>query len=76
LPLYKKKQLQQPGDVPSQSNPVDLISRGVEPTTLSNSTLWWKGPQWLTQEPCSWPAMEINTPTKILELRNVQVALQ
>jgi len=29
----------------SQSNPADLVSRGVEPTTLSTSTLWWKGPQ-------------------------------
>ena len=25
--------------VPSQSNPADLISRGIEPTTLSTSTL-------------------------------------
>jgi hypothetical protein len=33
--------------VPSQSNPANLISRGVEPKTLSKSTLWWKGPQWL-----------------------------
>jgi len=31
--------------VPSQSNPADFISRGFEPTTLSTSTLWWKGPQ-------------------------------
>jgi len=62
--------------VPSQSNPADFISKGVEPAALSTSTLWWKGPQWLTQEPSSWPAMEINTPTKILELRNVHVALQ
>ena len=36
--------------MPSQSNPADLISRGVEPTTLSNSTLWWKGPHWLIQQ--------------------------
>ena len=34
--------------VPSQSNPADLISRGIEPTTLSNSTLWWKRPKWLS----------------------------
>jgi hypothetical protein len=29
--------------VPTLSNPADLISRGVEPTILSTSTLWWKG---------------------------------
>jgi hypothetical protein len=61
--------------VPSPSNPVDLISRGVEPTTLSNSTLWWKGPQWPIQESSSWPATEINTPTEHLEVRNVHGAL-
>ena len=60
--------------VPSQSNPVDLISRGVEPTTLSKSTLWWKGPQWLMQELSSWPTTEVNTPTEPLEMRKVHVA--
>jgi hypothetical protein len=61
--------------VPSQSNLADLISRGVEPATLSTSTLWWKGPQCLTQEPSSWPATEVNTPTENLEIRNVHIAL-
>jgi len=60
--------------VATQSTPADLISRGVEPTTLSTSTLWWKGPQWLTQEPSSWPATEFNIPTENLEIRNVHVA--
>jgi len=56
--------------VPSQSNPADLISRGTEPTTLSTSTIWWKGSQWLS----SWPTTEVNTPTDNLEIRNVHVA--
>ena len=60
--------------VPSQSNPADLISRGIEPTTLSTSTLWWKGPQLLSQELSSWPTTEINTPTDNLEIRNVHIA--
>jgi len=60
--------------VPSQSNPVDFISRGIEPTTLSTSTLWWKGPQWLSQEPYSWPTTEIITPTDNLEFRKVHIA--
>jgi hypothetical protein len=54
--------------VPTQSNPADLISRGVEPT-LSTYTLWWKGPKCLTQEPSSWPAIGFNTPTEILEIK-------
>jgi hypothetical protein len=61
--------------VPTQSNPADLISRGVEPTTLTTFTLWWKGPQWLTQEPSSWSVTEFKTPTEILEIRNVHVAI-
>jgi len=61
--------------LPSQSNLDDLISRGVEPATLSTSTLWWKGPQWPTQEPSSWSATEVNTPTEHLEVRNVHGAL-
>jgi hypothetical protein len=62
--------------VPSQSNPADLVSRGAKPTTLSTSTLWWKGPQWLIQEPSSWPTKEVNTPTEHLEMRHVHVALR
>jgi hypothetical protein len=69
------KQLQIHGDMPNQSNPADLISRGAEPTALATSTLWWKGPQWLTQEPSSWPTTEFNTPTEILEIRNVHIAV-
>ena len=59
--------------MPSKSNPADLISRGIEPA-LSASTLWWKGPQWLSQEPSTWPTTEIDTPTENLEIRNVHIA--
>jgi len=60
--------------VPPQSNPADLLLREAEPTTLSTSTLWWRRPQWLAQEPFSWPTTEFNTPTENLEIRNVHVA--
>jgi len=60
--------------VPSQSNLADLISRGIEPATLSTSTLWWNGPQWLTQEPSSCPTSEVNTLTDNLERGNFHVA--
>ena len=61
--------------VPTQSNPADLFSRGTDPTTLSNSTLRCNGPQWLSQEPSSWPATEVNAPTENLEIRKAHVAL-
>jgi len=60
--------------VPSQSNPADLISRGIEQTNLSTSTIWSKGPQWVSQKPSSWPTTEINTPTDNQEIRNVHIA--
>jgi hypothetical protein len=59
--------------VASQSNNADLISRGIGPTNLSTSILWWKGPQCLSQKPFSWPTTEFNTPTDNLEIRNVHV---
>ena len=58
----------------SQSNPADFISRGIETITLSTSTLWWNGPQWLSQEPSSWPTTKTNTPKDNLEIRNVHIA--
>jgi hypothetical protein len=61
-------------NVPSQANLADLISRGIDPSTLATSTLWWKGPQWLLQEPSSWPTAEFNISTEPLELRKVHVA--
>jgi hypothetical protein len=60
--------------VPSQSNPADLITRGLDPTTLASSTLWWNGPQWLSQEPSSWPTTEFNAPIEHLEIRTAHVA--
>jgi hypothetical protein len=62
--------------VPNQFNPADLISRRVELSELLNSTLWWKGPQWLTQEPSSWPTADFNTPLEHLEIRNMHIAVQ
>jgi len=60
--------------VPSQSNPSDLNLSVIEPKTLSTSKLWWKGPQWLSQDPSSWPKTEMNKSTNTLEVRNVHVA--
>jgi len=61
--------------VPNNSNPADLISRGIEATALSTSTLWWKGSQWPTQQPYDWPRTVVNTPTDNLEISNVHVAV-
>ncbi|GFX46289.1 uncharacterized protein TNCV_1372311 [Trichonephila clavipes] len=34
--------------VPSNQNPADLISRGVDPDKLLNQELWWNGPEFLS----------------------------
>lgn len=34
--------------VKSEMNPADLASRGVAPSELRSKTLWWLGPQWLS----------------------------
>jgi hypothetical protein len=60
--------------VPTRSNTADLISRGTDPTTLSTSTLWWKGPQWLTKEPSSWPTSEVTNHETNVELKKVHAA--
>jgi hypothetical protein len=61
--------------VPTQSNPADLISIGIDPTTLSTSTLWLHGPQWLLKESSYWPLISFNISTENMEIRNVHVAL-
>jgi hypothetical protein len=71
--IITKKHLQQYGDVPSQSNPVDLISRGMEPSTLPTYTME-KGTTQVIKELSSWPTTEVPTTTDNLEIRNVYVA--
>ncbi|XP_045449996.1 uncharacterized protein LOC123658688 [Melitaea cinxia] len=41
--------------VPSATNSADICSRGQLPTELLTNTLWWAGPEWLSQPPSEWP---------------------
>ncbi|XP_051166617.1 uncharacterized protein LOC127284933 [Leptopilina boulardi] len=50
--------------VPSQDNPADLISRGKFPTEILESTLWKKGPTWLSRDEHLWP-------NKIISVREI-----
>jgi len=36
--------------VKTDENPADLVSRGVKPSELIHSKLWWNGPDWLKSE--------------------------
>lgn len=45
--IQKLTKISQWRHVASHENPADLISRGVVPDRLSESSLWWKGPEFL-----------------------------
>ncbi|KAL7724525.1 hypothetical protein ACLKA6_017506 [Drosophila palustris] len=40
--------------VESKLNPADIVSRGLYPNDLSNSTLWWHGPEFLRKPEDDW----------------------
>ncbi|XP_006811857.1 uncharacterized protein LOC102801503 [Saccoglossus kowalevskii] len=44
--------------VPTNSNPADLLTRGLNPKELRNSKLWWQGPEWLGNY-ALWPVCEL-----------------
>lgn len=46
--------------VRSGDNPADLVSRGVEPNTLRDSSLWWLGPPWLLLSSAEKPVSDFN----------------
>ena len=46
--------------VSGKENPADCASRGLSPQQLKEESLWWTGPEWLSQPPTAWPE---STPT-------------
>ena len=41
--------------VPTDKNPADIATRDITMTDMVNSTLWWKGPEFLRQSEDNWP---------------------
>ncbi|XP_050064313.1 uncharacterized protein LOC114118967 [Aphis gossypii] len=60
--------------VPTRENPADIVSRGMDAAAISQSMLWWHGPQWLQQEPASWPS-SYQAPEELPEVRPVKLIL-
>ncbi|UYV63070.1 hypothetical protein LAZ67_2003055 [Cordylochernes scorpioides] len=43
--------------VPTRDNPADIASRGILGSELKQSSIWWRGPTWLSAESTEWPRM-------------------
>ena len=44
---------------PTECNPADLLTRGISSQCLKTSYLWYRGPDWLTEE-YQWPTWNIS----------------
>jgi len=60
--------------VPTESNPADLISRGMSADAICDSEFWWKGPRWLCEPKDCWPNRSVITETDE-EIRPLKLAL-
>ena len=47
---------------PGNINPADLPSRGMKAEDLKESTLWWNGPEFLSQDSSAWPTVQSPSP--------------
>ena len=45
--------------VPGTQNPADICSRGLSASQLRESSLWWRGPDFLLQDRGSWPYLKL-----------------
>ncbi|XP_055920468.1 uncharacterized protein LOC129952067 [Eupeodes corollae] len=61
--------------VRTTSNPADLATRGISPSSLASANLWWNGPVWLSKEVDQWPVSNLkeNINKEHLEERKVSL---
>lgn len=55
--------------VPTESNPADLLTRGLSVSQLKISRLWWRGPDFLLQPKEEWPKAPSESGHDELEMR-------
>ncbi|XP_014206026.1 uncharacterized protein LOC106637667 [Copidosoma floridanum] len=54
--------------VPTQSNPANLATRGVDMTDLRSLRTWWEGPAWLAEDVDPWPLDLLPAPNQHLSI--------
>ncbi|XP_041450114.1 uncharacterized protein LOC121404525 [Drosophila obscura] len=59
--------------VRSEDNPADLASRGLGPSDLAGSDMWWHGPAWLRGPKSEWPCPRDSVLETDLEKRVVKL---
>lgn len=59
--------------VDGKMNPADLVSRGLSPSELANSSLWFNGPSFLSNE-SNWPSCEV-LPSDVPDVQKVSSTL-
>lgn len=53
--------------VPTGDNPADLVSRGIDSDDSRFTSLWWGGPEFLTQDESKWPTKRYNSQREYVE---------
>lgn len=53
--IAKNMQMKTWAHVESQSNPADLVSRGLNAEDLLKAKIWKQGPKWLLKDKAEWP---------------------
>lgn len=62
--------------VRTSENPADVITRGLTPQKLIDSSIWWNGPPWLIQDTHEWKTAEVTMNEQDLpEQRPLKLAL-
>ena len=51
---------------PTESNPADLLTRGINSQLLTSSTLWSYGPSWITSGENHWPTWQPSSSLQML----------
>ncbi|CAG4976903.1 unnamed protein product [Colias eurytheme] len=47
--------------VPTEQNPADYVSRGINADTIQSLDLWWSGPEYLKESSSNWPPMIVSS---------------